>query len=124
MDVSVTNIALGLDVPDASKKINSPTAARGVGRVRSVASVDPFSVSGYLFREFAFSGSRNRSTSPFTLLEADTSKNMTMNLGEFLVGQGLVTRADIDAARERQLVEGGRSGDNLIALALVTEISS
>jgi hypothetical protein len=25
---------------------------------------------------------------------------------------------------ERQLVEGGRSGDNLIALALVTEISS
>ena len=123
MDVSVTNVALGLDVPDASQKINSPTAARGVGCVRSVTSVDPFSVSGYLFREFAFSGSRNRSTSSFTLQEADTSKNMTMNLAELLVGQGLVTRADIDAVRERQL-EGGRSGDNLITLALVTEISS
>jgi hypothetical protein len=123
MDVSVTNVALGLDVPDASQKINSPTATRGVGRVRSVTSVDPFSVSGYLFREFAFSGPRNRSTSSFTLQEADTSKNMTMNLAELLVGQGLVTRADIDAVRERQL-EGGRSGDNLIALALVTEISS
>ena len=49
---------------------------------------------------------------------------MTMNLGELLVGQGPVTRTDIDAARERQLVEGGRSSDNLIALALVTEISS
>jgi hypothetical protein len=59
----------------------------------------------------------------FTLQEADTSKNMTMNLAELLVGQGLVTRADIDAVRESQL-EGGRSGDNLIALALVTEISS
>jgi hypothetical protein len=123
MDVSVTNIALGLDVPDASEKINSPTAARGVGRVRSVASAEPFNVSGYLFRELGFPGSRNWSTSPFTLQEADTSKNMTMNLAELLVGQGLVTRADIDAVRERQL-EGGRSGDNLIALALVTEISS
>jgi hypothetical protein len=89
MDVSVTNVALGLDVPAASKKTNNPTASRDVGRVRSVASVDPFSVSGYLFREFAFSGSRNRSTSLFTLLDADTSKNMTMNLGELLVGQGL-----------------------------------
>jgi hypothetical protein len=27
----------------------------------------------------------------FTLQEADTSKNMTMNLAELLVGQGLVT---------------------------------
>jgi hypothetical protein len=125
MDVSVTNVALGLDVPDASQKINSPTATRGVGCVRSITSVDPSSVSGYLFREFefAFSGPRNRSTSSFTLQEADTSKNMTMNLAELLIGQGLVTRADIDAVRERQL-EGGRSGDNLIALALVTAISS
>jgi len=123
MDVSVTNVALGLDVPDASQKINSPTATRGVGRVRSVTSVDPFSVSGHLFRELGFSGPRNRSTSSFTLQEADTSKNMTMNLAELLIGQGLVTRADIDAVRERQL-EGGRSGDNLIALAQVTEISS
>jgi hypothetical protein len=58
------------------------------------------------------------------LLGADTGKDIAMNLGALLVGQGLVTRADIDAVRERQLVEGGRSGDNLIALALVTEIGS
>ena len=43
-----------------------------------------------------------------------------MNLGELLVGRGLVTRADIDAALERQLVEGGRLGENLIALGLLT----
>jgi hypothetical protein len=43
-----------------------------------------------------------------------------MNLGELLVGRGLVTRADIDAALARQLVEGGRLGENLIALGLLT----
>jgi hypothetical protein len=43
-----------------------------------------------------------------------------MNLGELLVGRGLVTRDDIDAALERQLVEGGRLGENLIALGLLT----
>ena len=43
-----------------------------------------------------------------------------MNLGELLVGRGLVTGADIDGALERQLVEGGRLGENLIALGLLT----
>jgi hypothetical protein len=43
-----------------------------------------------------------------------------MNLGELLIGRGLVTRGDIDAALQRQLVEGGRLGENLIALGLLT----
>ena len=43
-----------------------------------------------------------------------------MNLGELLVGRCLVTRGDIDAALARQLVEGGRLGENLIALGLLT----
>ena len=43
-----------------------------------------------------------------------------MSLGGLLVGRGLVTRADVDAALERQRVEGGRLGDNLIALGLLT----
>ena len=43
-----------------------------------------------------------------------------MSLGGLLVGRGLVTRADVDAALERQRAEGGRLGDNLIALGLLT----
>jgi predicted ATPase with chaperone activity len=43
-----------------------------------------------------------------------------MSLGGLLVGRGLVTRADIDAALERQRAEGGRLGDNLVALGLLT----
>src|ERR1700730_15330042 len=43
-----------------------------------------------------------------------------MNLGELLVGRGLVTRADVDTALKRQLVEGGRLGENPIALGLLT----
>jgi predicted ATPase with chaperone activity len=43
-----------------------------------------------------------------------------MSLGGLLVGRGLVSRADIDAALERQRLEGGRLGDNLIALGLLT----
>jgi hypothetical protein len=46
-----------------------------------------------------------------------------MNFGKLLVGRGLVTRADIDAALARQLVEGGRLGENLIALGLLRPIS-
>jgi len=41
-------------------------------------------------------------------------------LGGLLVGRGLVTLDDIDAALERQRAEGGRLGDNLIALGLLT----
>jgi len=43
-----------------------------------------------------------------------------MSLGGLLVGRGLVTLDDIDAALERQRAEGGRLGDNLIALGLLT----
>ena len=43
-----------------------------------------------------------------------------MSLGGLLVGRGLVTVDDIDAALERQRVQGGRLGDNLIALGLLT----
>jgi hypothetical protein len=41
-------------------------------------------------------------------------------LGDILVGRGLVSPADIEAALERQLVEGGRLGDNLVAMGVVT----
>jgi hypothetical protein len=34
-----------------------------------------------------------------------------------------LTRADVDAALERHLVEGGRLGEKLIALGLLTGIS-
>ncbi|MBV8132277.1 MAG: hypothetical protein JO282_07180, partial [Alphaproteobacteria bacterium] len=43
-----------------------------------------------------------------------------MSLGGLLVGRGLITRDDLDAALERQRTEGGRLGDNLIALGLLT----
>jgi predicted ATPase with chaperone activity len=43
-----------------------------------------------------------------------------MRLGEILVGRGLLTLADINAALDRQLVDGGRLGENLIALGLLT----
>src|SRR6266853_1830201 len=43
-----------------------------------------------------------------------------MQLGNILIGRGLVTAADIDAALARQLTEGGRLGDNLIAMELLT----
>jgi len=43
-----------------------------------------------------------------------------MSLGGLLVGRGLITRADLDAALERQRAEGGRLGDNLIVLGLLT----
>ena len=43
-----------------------------------------------------------------------------MQLGEMLIERGLATQADIDAAVEREVKEGGRLGDNLIALGVVT----
>jgi hypothetical protein len=45
---------------------------------------------------------------------------MAMLLGELLVTQGLVTRADIDAALARQNKFGGRIGENLIAMGKIT----
>ena len=43
-----------------------------------------------------------------------------MQLGNILVGRGLVSAADIEAALARQLTEAGRLGDNLIAMGLIT----
>ncbi len=45
---------------------------------------------------------------------------MNGRLGDVLVGRGLVSPADIEAALQRQLVEGGRLGDNLVAMGLLT----
>ena len=43
-----------------------------------------------------------------------------MQLGDMLVARGLVTPADIEAALARQVREGGRLGENLTAMGLVT----
>src|SRR6267378_2204051 len=43
-----------------------------------------------------------------------------MSLGGLLVGRGFVTLSDINEALERQRVKGGRLGENLIALGLLT----
>ncbi len=43
-----------------------------------------------------------------------------MLLGDQLVARGLVTPADIETALARQVKEGGRLGENLIAMGLVT----
>jgi predicted ATPase with chaperone activity len=44
-----------------------------------------------------------------------------MQLGEILVGRGLVTAADVDAALERQRRDGHRLGEQLIAARVLTE---
>jgi energy-coupling factor transporter ATP-binding protein EcfA2 len=43
-----------------------------------------------------------------------------MQLGEMLITRGLVSPADIDDALARQIKEGGRLGENLIAMGVVT----
>ncbi|MGF1626224.1 MAG: hypothetical protein ACFCVH_15180, partial [Alphaproteobacteria bacterium] len=43
-----------------------------------------------------------------------------MLLGESLVAHGFVTQQDIDRAVERQRSHGGRLGDNLISLNLIS----
>jgi hypothetical protein len=43
-----------------------------------------------------------------------------MQLGDMLVARGFVTPADIEAALARQVKEGGRLGENLVAMGLVT----
>jgi energy-coupling factor transporter ATP-binding protein EcfA2 len=43
-----------------------------------------------------------------------------MQLGDMLVARGLVTPADVEEALARQVKEGGRLGENLIAMGLVT----
>ena len=43
-----------------------------------------------------------------------------MLLGDILVARGLCTAEDVSRAFDRQKKEGGRLGDNLIALGAVT----
>ena len=51
---------------------------------------------------------------------ATAERGTLMRLGELLVGGGFVSVADVEAAIARQRVEGGRLGENLIALGLLT----
>jgi len=44
-----------------------------------------------------------------------------MRLGEILLARGMVTAADIEEATRRQKIRGGRLGDNLIALGVITQ---
>jgi hypothetical protein len=48
------------------------------------------------------------------------SRDLAMKLGEILIAQGLVTRADVDAALERQQADGGRLGSILVAMRVLT----
>src|SRR5665213_1437286 len=43
-----------------------------------------------------------------------------MKLGEILIAQGLVSRAHVDAALERQSTDGGRLGSILVAMRVLT----
>ena len=41
-----------------------------------------------------------------------------MRLGDILVARGMVTVAQVEEALTRQTAEGGRLGDNLVALGI------
>ncbi|MET4806375.1 hypothetical protein [Limibacillus sp. MBR-115] len=43
-----------------------------------------------------------------------------MRIGELLVAQGLISDEQVEAARQRQLAEGGRLGDNLVAVGAIS----
>jgi len=43
-----------------------------------------------------------------------------MRLGDLLLGQGLVTAEDIEAALQRQKQQGGRLGTHLVAMGVMT----
>ena len=47
-------------------------------------------------------------------------KGTVMRLGEIVVGRGYATVAQIDAATQRQKTQGGRLGENLVALEVIT----
>lgn len=44
-----------------------------------------------------------------------------MRLGELLIARRLVTQDQLDAALERQAIDGGRLGENLVALGIMTD---
>lgn len=43
-----------------------------------------------------------------------------MRLGDLLIGQGLVTSQDVDAALQNQRRQGGRLGTHLVAMGMLT----
>jgi Tetratricopeptide repeat len=43
-----------------------------------------------------------------------------MRIGEFLIGRGVVTPSQVNAALERQRCEGGRLGNHLVAIGALT----
>ncbi len=43
------------------------------------------------------------------------------NLGDRLIKEGIVTESHVEMALERQKLHGGRLGENLIALGVITE---
>jgi basic membrane lipoprotein Med (substrate-binding protein (PBP1-ABC) superfamily) len=43
-----------------------------------------------------------------------------MKIGNILVAKGLATAADINRAAEHQLANGGRLGDSIVALGILT----
>src|ERR1700691_3434183 len=43
-----------------------------------------------------------------------------MRLGELLIGQGLITGEDVEAALQRQKQQGGRLGTHLVAMGAIT----
>ena len=61
-----------------------------------------------------------RTDTPGFATDSRAKSGCRHELGGLLVGRGLVTLDDIDVALERQRAEGGRLGDNLIALGLLT----
>ncbi|MEX2650001.1 MAG: hypothetical protein WD673_13410 [Alphaproteobacteria bacterium] len=44
-----------------------------------------------------------------------------MNFGDNLVAKGLVSTADVAKALDHQKANGGRMGDSLVALGILTE---
>lgn len=94
----------------------------GVGRVRRAASADPFSVPAISSGSLLFVGQEPEHF-PVHIAGRRYRQGYDHEFRGLLVGRGLVTRGDIDATLERQLVAGGRLGENLIALGLLTGIS-
>ena len=43
-----------------------------------------------------------------------------MRLGEILLARGLISEADVEEAMRRQKIKGGRLGDNLVRLGVLT----
>ncbi|MBV9858575.1 MAG: hypothetical protein JO038_00500 [Alphaproteobacteria bacterium] len=56
---------------------------------------------------------------PATRCRCDHSEITTVLFGQFLILEGLATVADIEAALAHQKAQGGRIGENLVALGVI-----